>query len=73
MEFTSRKTSDLATYIGKQGTVRFGRITLRVTVLDAKVSYGKVRILVTPAPTDTDKPGSTWVDLASLQTEEKSK
>ena len=52
--FTAR---ELAQYIGKKGSYQIGDLSIQVEVLDAKVSYGQTRYLITPVSGE----GSRWV------------
>lgn len=58
--------NELRAFIGQTGLVAFAQNTgckARVTVLDAKQSYGNNRVLVTPL----DGHGAMWIDTASVQ------
>jgi adenylyl- and sulfurtransferase ThiI len=48
---------ELAQYIGKTGTYQIKDMRIDVEVLDAKVSYGQTRYLITPVSGE----GSRWV------------
>ena len=49
---------ELAKMIGAQGYVTLGGLKVIVAIMDAKVSYGKTRYLVTPLSGS----GSVWID-----------
>lgn len=52
------------TYVGKRGTVPFGKAMFaEVEVLDAKTVYGTVRLFVQPVAGD----GQEWVDVARFE------
>lgn len=40
--------SELALYIGAQGTIVIDKLHVQVKIIDAKTSYGQDRFLVTP-------------------------
>lgn len=56
-------TQSLALLLGQTFLVRFDKLRVRVTVLDAKVSYGRVRVQVSP----TDGVGSAWIEAERLE------
>ena len=50
-------------YVGKEGTIRLGGLTIDVLVGDVKNSYGKERYLVTPKA----GAGEIWVEAVTLK------
>ena len=54
------KVSELQTYVGRAGSISIQGLTIAVWCLDAKVSYGGLRVLV--EPTDEHSKGQAWVE-----------
>jgi len=57
--------SELMPAVGAQVLVRFEDLAVRCTVTDAKNSWGKVRLLVTPY----EGLGAQWIELGRLVAE----
>jgi len=53
---------DLVPAVGAKVTVRFEKLAIVCTVLDAKNSYGQVRLLVEPVA----GAGEQWIELGRL-------
>lgn len=54
--------SSLALYIGKSGRLRCERLSVEVTVADAKRSYGRTLLLVRPVSGE----GEQWVEAGRV-------
>ena len=54
------RSSELTAQVGRLGQLVVEGLRLSVRVVDAKVSYGKLRLLV--QPTDADSSGQMWVE-----------
>lgn len=65
MNNTRNTVQQLIPAIGAVVSVRYEEITVRCTVVDAKNSWGKVRLLITPELGN----GSQWIELGRLVTE----
>ena len=53
-------TSELLSYVGRTGVIELHGLTLAVMVMDSKVSYGGLRLLVRPL--DERSGGQTWIE-----------
>jgi hypothetical protein len=62
MTTTQRTARELTPAIGQQVHVAFEQLTVLCTVLDAKNSWGKVRLLVQPVAGR----GQQWIELQRL-------
>jgi hypothetical protein len=58
-------TLELSQAIGKTGLLSASVLSVRVTIVDAKIAYGNVRYLVTPV----SGTGSVWVDSGRVSFE----
>lgn len=54
------RSSELTAQVGRLGQLVVEGLRLSVRVVDAKVSYGKLRLLV--QPTDEASSGQMWVE-----------
>jgi len=54
--------NDMMPTIGQQVAIRFEQLTVTCTVLDAKSSYGRIRLLVSPVNGN----GSQWVESGRI-------
>ena len=54
------RSSELTAQVGRLGQLTVEGLRLSVRVVDAKVSYGKLRLLV--QPTDEQSSGQMWVE-----------
>ena len=53
-------TSELLSYIGRTGLIDLHGLTIAVRIVDSKVAYGGLRVLV--APLDDRSSGQTWIE-----------
>ena len=62
--------ADMAQYLGQRGHITTGAegLHVRVHVVDAKSSYGELRLRV--SPTDSESHGAAWVDARRVVLDE---
>ena len=53
-------TAELLAYVGRVGSVELHGMQIAVRVLDSKVAYGGLRLLIEPA--DERSRGQTWIE-----------
>ena len=53
-------TAELLAYIGRIGVVELHGLQIAVRVLDSKVAYGGLRLLI--GPVDGQSKGQTWIE-----------
>ena len=63
MKTTEQNASALALYIGKSGVLRCEYLTIEITVVDAKRSYGRTLLLVRPVAGT----GEQWVEEGRIR------
>lgn len=54
---------ELAAYVGKSATLESEGVSIPVTIKDARESYGRIDVLVSP----TQGEGETWVDVKRVR------
>jgi len=62
---TRNTVQQLLPAVGSEVSIRVQDLVIRVTVLDAKNSYGQIRLLVTPVTGS----GQQWIELGRLVVE----
>jgi hypothetical protein len=62
MTLQEQKTAVEARTIAGEGYIQFGKMKIKVKVIDARKSYGRDDVLITPVSGS----GSQWVDAIRL-------
>jgi hypothetical protein len=60
-------TLALQSYIGQTALLLSDKLRFAVRIVDAKMAYGSIRLLVTPELGE----GTVWVDSSRIQIEQK--
>ena len=60
------RASELSAFVGQEGQIAvLGGLRIAVKVVDAKVAYGGVRVLIQPL--DDRSGGQTWVEAGKVR------